>query len=173
MTRTLRMNAVWVALLAILILPHVSFAEEDYFKWYGFGGEVTDPHRWFGRIGITEDLGAELVFGLEHVSDDCADHADGKDSDGKDCDYSRFDIGAGFIYDFAPASRVTPYLAGRFVLTMTSNGSSETSGTVETATGVEYVVLKRLGVSGELNFNFGTNPSRVMTTTRVRFYFYL
>jgi hypothetical protein len=56
---------------------------------------------------------------------------------------------------------------------MTGNGESETAGTVEAATGVEYVILKRLGLSGELNFSFGTNPTKVLTTTRVRFYFYL
>ena len=70
-------------------------------------------------------------------------------------------------------SMLTPYIAGRFILTMLGNGDSETSGTVEAAGGVEYVIMKRLGISSELNFNFGTNPSKVMTTTRVRFHFYL
>ena len=41
------------------------------------------------------------------------------------------------------------------------------------AGGAEYVIMRRLGISGELNFNFGTNPTKVMTTTVVRFYFYL
>jgi hypothetical protein len=158
-----------ITIMVFLSLSCLSFAEDgEAFKWYGIGGELDDPNRWFGRIGITEDLGAEIVFGVEHRSDECSE-----ESTSKDCDYTRLDVGAGFIYDFAPVSRVTPYVAGRFVLSMTGNGSSETSGTVEAASGVEYVILKRLGVSGELNFNFGTNPTKVMTTTRLRFYFYL
>jgi hypothetical protein len=56
---------------------------------------------------------------------------------------------------------------------MLGNGTSQTSGTVEAAGGVEYVIMRRLGISGELNFSFGTNPSKVMTTTVMRFYFYL
>jgi hypothetical protein len=167
-----RMNEIGLFLFAVLAVMVMSFpvqAEEDNFvKWYGVGGQITEPHRWLGRLGITEDLGAEIIFGFEHRSDDC-----GNESDGKDCDFTRMDIGAGFIYDFVPASKLTPYIAGRFILTMLGNGSSETSGTVEAAGGVEYVIMRRLGISGELNFNFGTNPSKVMTTTVVRCYFYL
>jgi len=167
-----RMREIGLLLFAVLAIVVMSFpvqAEEDNFiKWYGIGGEITEPHRWLGRLGITEDLGAEIIFGFEHRSDDCH----GEDN-GKDCDFTRMDIGAGFIYDFVPASILTPYVAGRFILTMIGNGSSETSGTVEAAGGVEYVIMKRLGISGELNFNFGTNPSKVMTTTVVRVYFYL
>jgi len=167
-----RMREIGLLLFAVLAIVVMSFpvqAEEDNFvKWYGFGGEITEPHRWLGRLGITEDLGAEIIFGFEHRSDDCDN-----DNDSKDCDFTRMDIGAGFIYDFVPASNLTPYVAGRFILTMLGNGTSETSGTVEAAGGVEYVIMKRLGISGELNFNFGTNPSKVMTTTVVRFYFYL
>jgi len=188
-----RMNEIGLLLFAVLAIMVMSFpaqAEEDNFvKWYGVGGQITEPHRWLGRLGITEDLGAEIIFGLEHRSDDCSN-----ESDGKDCDFTRMDIGAGFIYDFVPASKLTPYIAGRFILTMLGNGSSETSGTVEAgrfiltmlgngssetsgtveaAGGVEYVIMRRLGISGELNFNFGTNPSNVMTTTVVRCYFYL
>jgi hypothetical protein len=169
MTRTQRVRVFLAALLAILILPHMSAAaEDDHIKWYGFGGELTDPHRWFGRIGITEDLGAEIIFAMKHESDECGDQ-----DQHKDCDFTRLDVGAGFVYDFAPANIITPYVAGRFILTMTDNSDSETSGTVEAAGGVEYVIMKRLGLSGELNFSFGTNPTRVMTTTRVRFCFYL
>ncbi len=167
-----RMNEIGLLLFAVLAIVVMSFpvqAEEDNFvKWYGFGGEITEPHRWLGRLGITEDLGAEIIFGLEHRSDDCSNG-----SDGNDCDFTKMDIGAGFIYDVIPASKLTPYIAGRFILTMLGNGSSEVSGTVEAAGGVEYVIMRRLGISSELNFNFGTNPSKVMTTTVVRFYFYL
>jgi hypothetical protein len=43
----------------------------------------------------------------------------------------------------------------------------------ETACGVEYVIMKRLGISGELNFSFHTDPTQIFTSTRVRCYFYL
>jgi hypothetical protein len=169
MSRTHRFGLISVTLMAALIMSFPVHADEgDFVKWYGFGGELSEPHRWLGRLGITEDLGAEIIFGLEHRSDDCD-----SDSDSKDCDFTKIDMGAGFIYDFVPASRLTPYVAGRFILSMLGNGTSETSGTVEAAGGVEYVIMKRLGISGELNFNFGTNPSEVKTTTVVRFYFYL
>jgi hypothetical protein len=169
MSRIHRFGLLFVALTTVVMMTCPVHAEEgDFVKWYGFGGEITEPHRWLGRLGITEDLGAEIIFGIEHRSDDCGDK-----SDSKDCDFTKIDIGAGFIYDFVPASELTPYIAGRFILTMLGNGTSETSGTVEAAGGVEYVIRERLGISGELNFNFGTNPSKVMTTTVVRFYFYL
>jgi hypothetical protein len=169
MSRKHRLGLLLVTLIAAAVISCPLHAGEgEFVKWYGFGGEITEPHRWLGRLGITEDLGAEILFGLEHRSDDCGDH-----SESNDCDYTKIDIGAGFIYDFVPASELTPYVAGRFILTMLGNGTSETSGTVEAAGGVEYVIRKRLGISGELNFNFGTNPSEVKTTTVVRFHFYL
>jgi hypothetical protein len=159
------------ALVAVFVLV-VAFAatssaqDDEYVKWYGIGGELDDPHHWLGRIGVTENLGAEIVFGMEHISLDC-DHGDG------DCDETDLDIGGGLIYDLAPVGKISPYLAGRFVLTMTGDGESETSGTVEAAGGVEYVIMKRIGLSSELNFSFSTDPTHVLTTTRVRFYFYL
>jgi hypothetical protein len=154
-------------ILVMLLLTGLSSAqEEEHIKWYGIGGELTEPHRWFGRVGITQYLGAEIIFGIEHISRTC-------DSGNGDCDFTSLDVGAGFIYDFAPAKQITPYLGGRFVLTMTGNGESETSGTVEAAAGVEYVIMKRVGLSGELNFGFSTNPTHVLTRTKARFYFYL
>jgi hypothetical protein len=153
--------------IAVLALTQVAIAQDgDHVKWYGVGGEVTDPHHWLGRVGITEALGAEIIFGMEHISMDCP----GGEGD---CDQTSLDVGAGLIYDLVPSSQITPYLGGRFILSMTGNGESETSGTVEAASGVEYVIMKRLGLSGELNFSFGTDPTHILTTTRVRFYFYL
>jgi hypothetical protein len=76
------------------------------------------------------------------------------------------------IYDIVPGATISPYRAGRFILTMTGNGESETSGTFEAASGVEYVIMKRLGVSGELNFSFHTDPTQVITSTVIRFHFY-
>jgi len=168
MSRMHKIGLISVVLLAVVVMSCPVQAEDDFVKWYGLGGEITEPHRWLGRLAIAEDLGVEIIFGLEHRSDDC-----GSESDGKDCDFTKMDIGAGLIYDFVPASNLTPYVAGRFILTMLGDGSSETSGTVEAAGGAEYIIMRRLGISGELNFNFGTSPSKVMTTTVVRFYFYL
>jgi hypothetical protein len=167
-----RMHGIGLLLVTTLALVAISCQvqaqEGDFVKWYGFGGQITEPHRWLGRLGISENLGTEIIFGIEHRSDDC-DH----ESSDNDCDFTKLDIGAGFIYDFVPSSNLTPYVAGRFIMTMLGDGSSETSGTVEAAGGVEYVIMRRLGISGELNFNFGTDPSTAMTTTVVRFYFYL
>jgi hypothetical protein len=166
MNRIFSVKAVAAAILLVMIVPQISAAaEDDHIKWYGLGGELTGPKRWFGRIGISEYLGAEIVFGMDHRSYDCKD---GK----SDCDSTRLDVGAGVIYDFVPGSRISPYLAGRFILTMTGNGDSQTSGTIEAASGVEYVIMKRIGLSGELNFSFHTDPTEVTTTTIVRFYFY-
>ena len=127
-------------MLAIVITGQACAQETEHIKWYGFGGELYDPYRWLGRIGITEYVGAEVLFGIEHLSEECED-------DEGDCDYTRLDVGAGFIFDFAPEAKITPYLGGRFILTMTGNGESETAGTVEAATGVEYIILKRLGLT--------------------------
>jgi hypothetical protein len=163
------LKAETLVFMLLLVLASVSVApaqDDEHIKWYGVGGELDDPHHWFGRLGVTENLGAEIVFGMEHISKDC-EHGEG------DCDVTQLDVGAGFIYDFVPASQVTPYMAGRFILSMIGNGESETSGTVEAAGGIEYVILKRIGLSGELNFSFSTDPTHVLTTTRVRFYFYL
>jgi hypothetical protein len=155
-----------VAALAV-IAPRLASAEEP-FKWYGIGGEITthsdEPRRWLGRLGLGEQLGIEALFAMQHLSDD-SNHLDN--------DYTRLDIGAGVIYDVAPFAVLTPYFAGRFILVMTSNGDDDTSGLVEAACGVEYVVMKRLGISGELNFNFRTDPTQIFTSTRVRCYFYM
>ena len=155
-----------IVLAAMMILPHISSAAmDDYVKWYGIGGELNDPNRWLARIGVSEYLGAEILFAMEHLSDHC-------DQGQADCDFTRLDVGVGAIYDVAPEAKISPYLAGRFILRMTGNGDSETSGTIEAAGGAEYVLMKRLGISGELNFRFRTDPSEVITTTIMRFYFY-
>jgi hypothetical protein len=160
-----------VAILALIILAPLvlpssgSAADDDYVKWYGVGGEINGQRRWLGRIGISEYLGTEVIFAMKHMSRECG-HSDG------DCDSTTLDVGAGVIYEIAPGAAVAPYLAGRFILTMTSNGDSETSGTVESAGGVEYLIRDRIGVSGELNFRFRTDPTEVVTSTVVRFYFY-
>jgi hypothetical protein len=155
-----------IATFAVL-LPQFAFAQEP-FKWYGIGGEITgesgEPRRWLGRLGIGEQLGVEALFAMEHISGTGIN---------EDNDFTRLDVGAGLIYDVAPAASVTPYLAGRFILVMTGDGESNTAGVVETACGVEYVIMKRLGISGELNFSFHTNPTQIFTSTRVRCYFYL
>jgi hypothetical protein len=140
--------------------------DEGDIKWYGIGGELNEPHHWLGRVGVTENLGVEIIFGMEHISMDCAEGTG-------NCDHTNLDVGAGFIYDLVPTGRITPYLGGRFILSMIGNGESETSGTVEAAGGVEYVIMKRIGISGELNFSFATDPTHILTTTRVRCYFYL
>ncbi len=156
-----------IMFLLVLAVARVAPAQDaEHIKWYGVGGDLNDPHHWFGRLGVTQNLGAEIIFGMEHTSKDC-EHGDG------DCDVTQLDVGAGFIYDFAPASQITPYVGGRFILSMIGNGESKTAGTVEAASGVEYVIMKRIGLSGELNFSFSTDPTHVLTTTRVRFYFYL
>jgi hypothetical protein len=153
--------------MLVLALTQASTAQEDeHIKWYGVGGELDDPHHWFGRIGVTENLGAEIIFGMEHVSRDCAGGQG-------DCDVTQLDVGAGFVYDLVPTGQITPYLGGRFILSMIGNGESETSGTVEAASGIEYVIMKRIGLSAELNFSFSTDPTHILTTTRMRFYFYL
>jgi hypothetical protein len=159
-------GTVMVIMVLMLVGPQYGFAEDgEHIKWYGLGGELTGPKRWLGRIGISEYLGTEVIFGMEHISHDCPA---GK----TDCDSTKLDVGVGVIYDFVPAARISPYLAGRFILTMTGNGDSETSGTIEAASGVEYVIMKRIGLNGELNFSFHTDPTQVKTSTIVRFYFY-
>ena len=167
----MRTRSVLTCLLAIAALAVISprlFAADEPFKWYGIGGEITthseEPRRWLGRLGLGEQLGIEALFAMQHLSDN-SDHADN--------DYTRLDIGGGVIYDVAPFATITPYFAGRFTLVMTSNGQDDTSGMVEAACGVEYIMAKRVGLSGELNFNFNTDPTRIFTSTRVRCYFYL
>ncbi len=150
---------------ALLIMVG-TLAAQEYYKWYGIGGELNGERRWLGRIGISENFGTEVIFSMEHISQDCPG---GKG----DCDYTSLDIGLGAIYDVAPFSNVSPYLAGRFILTMTGDGDSETSGTIEAAGGVEYLILKRIGLRGELNFSFHTEPTQVRTTTLIGFLFYL
>jgi hypothetical protein len=152
---------------AVLLPQLASAGMGEPFRWYGIGGEMTSdsgqPKRWLGRIGVSDQMGVEVLFAMQHTSCGIA---------GQDCDLTRVDIGGGVIYDVAPAAELTPYLAGRFILTMAGDGESETSGTIEAACGVEYVIIKRFGISGELNFSVHTDPSQVLTGTRVRLYFY-
>lgn len=170
------MKRFWISSLFLgagalaMLAPLVAHATpEEPFRWYGVGGEITttadEPRRWLGRIGVTEEIGAEVLFAMQHTSGDCKGTS-------TDCDYTRIDVGAGMIYDVAPISQITPYFASRFILSMTGNGEDQTSGIIEAAGGVEYTIIKRLGVSGELNFSVRTDPTQVLTSTRVRFYFY-
>ena len=149
------------------LLPQFALAQEP-FRWYGIGGDITsqpnEPRRWLGRIGISEEISAEAIFAMEHISNG---------SNSGNSDYTRLDVGGGIIYDVAPTASLTPYFAGRFILVMTGDDESNTSGVVEAACGVEYVIMSRLGISGELNFNFHTDPTQIFTSTKVRCYFYL
>jgi hypothetical protein len=166
MNRISAFSALLMITVLILTAPSICSAQDgEHIKWYGLGGELTGPHRWLGRIGINEYLGTEVIFGMEHTSYDCHGGAG-------DCDSTALDVGVGVIYDFVPSARISPYLAGRFILTMTGNGESDTAGTIEAASGVEYIIMKRIGLSGELNFSFHTDPTKVKTSTIVRFYFY-
>lgn len=156
-----------------VLLPQFSYAAPaEPFKWYGLGGELTgesnEPRRWLGRLGISEDLGLEGIFAMQHRSRECGAASEG------DCDLSRLDFGAGVIYDVAPSAAITPYFAGRLIVTWTGEDGhhDDTSATAETACGAEYVIMKRLGISGELNFRFHTDPTEIVTSTRVRAYFY-
>jgi hypothetical protein len=154
-----------IAALAVF-WPQFANADEP-FRWYGIGGELTSdsgqPRRWLGQMGINEQIGVEALFAMQHLSDDNT-HADN--------DFTRLDVGAGLIYDVAPFAAITPYFAGRFILVITGNGEGNASGVVEAACGAEYVVMKHLGLAGELNFNFHTDPAEIFTSTRVRCYFY-
>jgi hypothetical protein len=69
MSRMHKFGLLFIALVTAVVISSPVHAEEDNFvKWYGFGGEITEPHRWLGRLGVTEDLGAEIIFGIEHRS---------------------------------------------------------------------------------------------------------
>ncbi len=140
-----------------LLLPPAVKAQDEPFKWYGIGGELNGSNRWLGRFGITSKVGAEVLVGLDWESDGWSDYS----------------LGAGVIYDYAPTSDVTPFTMCRLVVRRHGDGETKTSLGLEVGGGAEYVIRKRIGLSAELNFNLGFNPSRVMTTTLVRAYFYL
>jgi len=152
----------------VVLVTQVGWAADEPFKWYGVGGDLTsvsnEPRRWLARIGMSDDLGAEILFSLQHIEEDCGTLAD--------CDFTRVDIGAGFIYDLVPSASLTPYFAGRFILSMADNSHEDNSGIIEAAGGVEYVIAKRVGISAELNFSIQTEPTTILTSTRMRFYFY-
>ena len=158
-----------VCAVAVMLPQLAAAAPDEPFRWYGLGGEITsesgNPRRWLGRVGVTEQIGAEIVFAMAHRS-----------SDDESCEITRLDFGGGVIYDVAPSAPVTPYFAGRMILNIAgvdcNSHHNETAGTVEIACGAEYVIMKRLGLSGELNFSFETDPTAVFTSTRVRAYFY-
>jgi len=157
MNRT-RITGLCLLVAAIaLAIPSYARAQAEPFKWYGIGGELNGDRRWLGRIGITKHLGAEVVLGIDYDSE-----AD-----------SRYDLGAGVVYDYAPTSEITPFTVARFILNVTDTGETKTAGIVEAGGGVEYVIKERIGVSGELNFAFHLDPSRIVTSTLLRFYFYL
>lgn len=155
-----------VAAMALLVPRASAASPEEPFKWYGLGGELTAesgcPRHWLGRIGMDDQLGAEILFALWHT-----------DGTGLSHDVTRVDIGGGLIYDLAPTAVVTPYGAARFILNITDADDADTGATAEAACGAEYSIARRLGLSGELNFSLRTDPSEIITSTRVRFYFYL
>jgi opacity protein-like surface antigen len=158
MKRTRVFGTAMLLITLAFIIPSSSQAEEaEPFKWYGVGGELNGMKRWMGRLGITQHVGAEMLFGIDWESD-------------ANSDYS---LGAGVIYDYAPTAEITPYTMCRFILRRVDNGNSKTSIQLEAGGGVEYVIKKRVGISAELNFNFSFDPARMMTTTLLRAYFYL
>lgn len=168
-----------VVAFAVLV-PQFTFAAPDEpFRWYGLGGEMTseadNPRRWLGRIGVTELVGVEMIFGMAHQSSDCTNPCN--PACAHTCYGTRLDLGAGIIYDVAPAAALTPYFAARMVLNLRSEDSprhhhDDTAATFETACGAEYVLMRRLGLSGELNLSLHTDPGEIRTSTRVRAYFY-
>jgi hypothetical protein len=145
-----------IATLALL-LPAWANAQDEPFKWYGIGGEFNGERRWLGRIGITQGVGAEILLGLNW------------ESGGN----SVYDLGAGIIYDYAPTADITPYTMCRFILHGEDRGDYYTDGRIEVGGGAEYIIKKRIGISAELNFRLGFDPSKVVTTTLLRAYFYL
>ncbi|MFZ1946111.1 MAG: hypothetical protein WAW06_01025 [bacterium] len=157
--------AVVTALIAALVPGIVAASPEEPFRWYGLGGEITSdsgcPRHWLARIGIDDQLGAEVLFALMHA-----------EAAGFSHDVTRIDIGAGLIYDLAPTAVITPYGAARFILNITDADETDTGATAEAACGAEYAIGRRLGLSGELNLSLHTDPSEIITSTRVRFYFY-
>lgn len=154
-TRILTIGLLLVTLA--FLLPASTEAQDEPFKWYGIGGELNGSRRWLGRIGITKSVGAELLFGV----------------DWKSGDSKIFDFGAGVVYDYAPTGEITPYTMCRFIFHIEDNGEYKTNGQVEAGGGVEYVIKRRVGISAELNFMLSFDPSRVVTTTLLRAYFYL
>jgi hypothetical protein len=42
-----------LSMFMIIITGQACAQETEHIKWYGFGGELYDPYRWLGRIGIT------------------------------------------------------------------------------------------------------------------------
>ncbi len=164
----MKILSVGTSLLIVAMLiansPANAGATPEVVKWYGVGGELNGPTRWLGRIGLNEYLGVEVVFSMLHETHETADK--------KSTTVSRIEIGPGIIYDVVPGQSISPYLAGRFILILEGNDKSDVSGGIEACGGVEYLILKRIGISGELNFRFQTEPSTVYTTTLVRFYFY-
>lgn len=148
--------AMLLAVIAFLI-PASTRAEVEPFKWYGIGGELNGSRRWLGRIGITKSFGAEVAVGMDWESGGS----------------SFIELGAGVIYDYAPTSDITPFTMCRFILHRIDNGESKSRGRIEVGGGVEYIIKQRIGISAELNFGVSLDPSRVMTTTLLRAYFYL
>ncbi|MGD9401523.1 MAG: hypothetical protein PVF95_04535 [bacterium] len=157
MTRNRTLSIAMLLAALFLLLPQAAGAQQEPFKWYGVGGEVNGSRRWLGRIGITENVGAEVLFGLNWESEGHSDYT----------------VGAGVIYDYAPTSEITPYTMCRIIANRWDNDESKTSLGFEVGGGVEYVIKRRIGLSAELNFNFSFDPSRIMTTTLLRAYFYL
>jgi hypothetical protein len=157
MNRTRILGTVLLLVVLAFMIPTTARTEDEPFKWYGVGGEFNGARRWLGRFGITQDIGVEAIFGVDWGS--------GRPK--------VFDLGAGVIYDYAPTAEISPYAMCRFILHIEDNGEYNSDGRIEAGAGAEYVIKKRIGISAELNFSIGIDPSRVMTTTLVRAYFYL
>ncbi|MGQ9603259.1 MAG: hypothetical protein ACUVUU_03525 [bacterium] len=157
------MKKLLVASLLILLLANTLTAKETAGKWFGIGGEITGEKRWLGRFGLTPSTGIEAIFALSHES---------IESMGFESNYTRVCFGAGLIHDFNAQSSLTPYIAGRFMLNVVSIEDTDTSVIIEAAGGLEYLLLKRVGIRGELDFTLGTDPTTVTTSTRVSALFY-
>lgn len=156
-------SKILLALVLVVIMANLAVAKETSGKWFGIGGEVTQPKRWLGRFGLSPSTGIEAIFSLSHGSVEVM---------GFESDFTSVCFGGGLIHDFNAQSSLTPYLAGRLMIEIVSNGDSETSLVIEAAGGLEYLVLKRLGIRGELDFSLGTDPTTVTTSTRVSALFY-
>ncbi len=157
------MKRILVASLFILLLANALAAKETSGKWFGIGGDITEPKRWLGRFGLSPSTGIEAIFALAHGSVEFM---------GFESDFTSVCFGAGVIHDFNAQSSLTPYIAGRFMLDIVSNDETDTSVVIEAAGGLEYLLFKRVGIRGELDFTLGTDPTTVTTSTRVSALFY-
>jgi hypothetical protein len=153
--------------LALILVPSLAFAQNDYGDGFGIGGVLlpSDSPVLIGITRIGDSLGLEFDLELRVYDDD---------------GYSETGLGAGIGLKkyLSDRKQFQPFVGGRFGFHHSSvdapyGDSEDTRFGVTGVLGGEYFITRQISVEGELGFDLYFGSIEMGTGTRLAALFYL